>query len=309
MSIKLLINESIFSVESPSEQSTINNCSSERDQLIHLDLFLSSSHIVLATVGLPLNALVAGFLICFRRLRYKPQNVIWLGVTLSNLFTLLTIVIELWFYYTNSVIACLLFVSVTGIAYSCLLYNLLLALLERFALIKRSLWHQKRVTVATTIITQVAGCTVLILLIKWPLIIGFDAFDCRMPMLQAQILVVITVLLVFFCLVAQTVVYREAKQFINNNQTADGERGNSIPMTVAGMRNSASMNESNTSRNGSSDSNHLSRLEQEITWGLLIGVLSLICFTFPVLLLGTAEWICTVVAGDKEMWYNTKKYV
>lgn len=298
MGITRNINNSIFSIVESSERQT--NCS-DRDQLIRLDFFLSSSHIVLATVGLSLNFLVAGFLICFRRLRYKPQHVIWLGVTLSNLFTLLTIVIELWYYYTNSVIACLMFISVTGIAYSCLLYNLLLALLERFALIKRSLWHQKRVKVSSTIIMQVAGCTGLILLIKWPLITGFDSFDCQMPMLQAQILIVITILLVLFCVVAHTLVYREAKKFFSSNPTLDGERGNSIPLAVVG-RNSSSNNDSNTSRNGSSDSKNLSKLEQEITSTLLIGVMSLICFTFPVLLLGAAEWICTVVADDKEMW-------
>ena len=105
-----------------------------RNVVIHLELdyFRSINHVLLTTLGVPLNLLIVIVILTNQRLKKKPRNIIFLGASLSAVFTLLTILVELLAYHGQSFFLCNIFGLTTKVAYSCLLYNLALALLDRF---------------------------------------------------------------------------------------------------------------------------------------------------------------------------------
>jgi len=53
-----------------------------------MDEYLTSFHILFAVIGIPLNLLLAGFIIFLERLQ-SPRNFIWIGIGFSNIFILI----------------------------------------------------------------------------------------------------------------------------------------------------------------------------------------------------------------------------
>lgn len=125
--------------------------------IIKLDLFRSTFHILLVSTGIPLNFFIAVFILLSERLYKKPRNVLLLDVTFSNLLALLTILIEFLAFHAQNHFAYLVYVSISGLAYTCLLFTLLLALADRYAAIVHPLWHRRKVTVRGAIISQLFG--------------------------------------------------------------------------------------------------------------------------------------------------------
>jgi hypothetical protein len=182
---------------------------------IELDMVRSVSHLILAVIGLPLNVFVAVVIISFRRLRRKPRNIIWLGVIIANIFTLLTILVELYASYMKSEMACKWFVSITGIAYTWLLFNLLLALADRYIAIAYPLAHRK-VNIRGVIIMQTISLILIAFFIKFHFITGRIPLICANKIPEhAKLIVVSNILLVTLCLIAQVVVYLKSKPYFN----------------------------------------------------------------------------------------------
>ena len=177
---------------------------------IELNTFQSVSHLVLAVIGLPLNSLIIGVILSNRRLNQKPRNVLWLGVIFANLFTLLTILVELVTFHFQSPMGCKIFGLMTGVAYTCLLYNLLLSLLDRYLAISHPILHRVQTTVARVLVAQIGGAVFFFVLIKFPFL--WLPVQCGIVVIQAQIIVVISMILLIACLAAQIIVYSKTKR-------------------------------------------------------------------------------------------------
>jgi len=79
------------------------NHSSDAEIRLQLDPFRSINHVLLAALGVPLNLLIVIVILTNQRLKKKPRNIIFLGSSLSAVFTLLTILVELLAYQFQSV--------------------------------------------------------------------------------------------------------------------------------------------------------------------------------------------------------------
>ena len=199
---------------------------------IQLDTTRSACHLFLVIVGLPLNIFVAVVIISFQRL-HKPRNILWLGVTIANSLTLLTILFEFFASHLQSETVCKIFISVTGIAYTWLLFNLLLALIDRYLAIVHTLAHRKKVTVKRVIITQTIGFVIIVFLIKFHFITGLVPLTCadKIPE-HSKIIAISNILLVSKCLIAHVVVYLKSKRYFNKPEGRE--------LTVAFTRTSSS---------------------------------------------------------------------
>ena len=283
---------------------------------IELDRFRSISHILLVSTGVPLNLAIAVVILMFRRLHKKPRNVLWLGVTFCSVLTLLTILVEFLAHRTENDSICLVFVSTTGVAYTWLLFVLLLALLDRYAAIVHPLWHREKVTVRRVIIGQIGGCSFFILLIKFPFIAQLVPLRCAIFPEQNKIIAITNAILFVSCITAQIVVYIKTRQCFNNSQQ-NGELSVSF-VNIPRQRSEAIIVES-TSRSGpprhqpaeaaaATGSSQIfrhqggnsRRMEMEATCSLLEGVCSLLVFTFPTLLIGFINWGCRMVYGKDQ---------
>ena len=67
----------------------------------------------------------------------------WLGLTLASILSLLTILLELVAAQRKNEVMCKAFVAFTGVGYTWLLYNLLLALIDRYVAIVHPIWYRK----------------------------------------------------------------------------------------------------------------------------------------------------------------------
>ena len=110
-------------------------------------------NLVCLSQGLPINLLIAAVILYNRRL-HNPRNTFWLGIIALNLVTILMAVLKMATVYlliddssngrreaTDGFI-CLIFSFLTGIPYTILLFIMLLATLDRYVGIYRSIINQ-----------------------------------------------------------------------------------------------------------------------------------------------------------------------
>jgi len=110
-------------------------------------------NLVCLSQGLPINLLIAAVILHNRRL-HNPRNTFWLGIIALNLVTILMAVLKMATVYlliddssngrreaTDGFI-CLIFSFLTGIPYTILLFIMLLATLDRYVGIYRSIINQ-----------------------------------------------------------------------------------------------------------------------------------------------------------------------
>ena len=185
---------------------------------IELNWIQSTCHILLVFTGVPLNLFIAIIIMTFKRLHNKPRNVLWLGVTFFNLLTLLTILIELLAYHTQNSVVCLIFVSITGVAYTSILFNLLLALIDRYTAIVHPIWHRQNVTVRWVITGQSVGFFLIVFVIKFPFIAQFAPPYCGYYPVHAKLIAVTNLLLFVSCILAEMIVYMKTRQYFKSNR-------------------------------------------------------------------------------------------
>ena len=178
---------------------------------IQLDTFQCVNRLLLAAIGIPLDLLIIGVILNNRRLNRKPRNVLWVGVIFSNLCALATILTEFLAFHYESPEGCWIFGSTTGIAYTCLLYNLLLSLCDRYVAIIQPIRHREFVTVTRVVNAQILGAIFASLVIKSPFLLWIPV-ECGIVPVQAKIISVISSILLVSCLVAHIAVYRKTRQ-------------------------------------------------------------------------------------------------
>lgn len=327
---------------------------------LELDDFRSSSHVLLTVTGIPLNSIIVIVILSNQRLKKKPRNILLLGMSLASIFTFLTILIEFLSHHYQSQFLCKMFCLSTGIAYTYLLYNLLLSLLDRYFAIVKPLRHRKRVTIKSVLIAQGTGATFIILLIKWPFIFGVLSVQCGIVPLQSKIIAISNVILLILCVIFNVLVYTKTKRYVRpnravsvsyvNNHQAQSILHQPVPLMAGAADDVAEnlsgeqqvaiqfaddlnqeMNEPSLVRPSRTaavnqqltplrvhggtremeviyndilqhmlfhNSNRFfffSILKIEATFTLVAGVLSLLIFTLPTLIIGFIQWGCRVI--------------
>lgn len=202
---------------------------------IEMDLFRSTCHLLLVSTGVPLNLFIAVIIMAYKRLHNKPRNVLWLGVTFFNLLTLLTILIEFVAYHTQNNVVCLVFVSVTGVAYTSILFNLLLALIDRYAAIVHPIWHRQNVTVRWVVIGQSMGFVLIVVVIKFPFIAQLAPPYCGYYPVHAKLIAVTNFSLFLSCIAAQMTVYFKTRQYFNSSR-GDGTSEATVTFVLSAMQ-------------------------------------------------------------------------
>ena len=302
---------------------TNTNTSSSSLFPIELGPVRSVCHVLLAASGLPLNILIALVIVTFRRLRRKPRNILWLGVTMASIVTLLTILLEFVASQWHNRGACRAFLALTGLGYSWLLYNLLLALIDRYVAIVHPIWYRKnKITVLRVVIAQLTGLVSIVLAIKFPFITGEAPLVCasKVPLKAHIVFAVLRIIFLSLCLVGHVVVYLKSKRYFIRTGSADGGRTLSIsfPTTDGDMMQqhqaAAQLLQHQHHQPGrscihadsSSGNINKDRLTMRVHGGngqmkmdatrlLLAGVLSLLIFTLPFLVSTVIEWLCFLV--------------
>jgi len=154
---------------------------------LELDYFRSMNHVLLTALGVPLNLIIV--------------------------IALLTVFVEFLAYHLQSSFLCKIFGLSTKVAYSCLLYNLALALLDRYLAIVRPLFHRKVVTVKSVSIIQTIGAVVIFFLFKWPYVLGVFPLQCDFVLIEGKITAVTNVVLISLIVILNIVVYIKTRHY------------------------------------------------------------------------------------------------
>jgi len=99
------------------------------------------------------------------------------------------------------------------VAYSCLLYNLALALLDRYFAIVRPFYHRKIVTVRNVLIVQTIGAVIIFFLFKWPYVFGVVPLQCDFVLVEGKIVAVTNTLLISVVVILNIIVYIKTKHY------------------------------------------------------------------------------------------------
>jgi len=201
----------------------MNNQSFKTDDqvpIFHLefDKFCLISHCILIIFGIPLNLIVTVVILSNHRLKNKPRNILFLGIVISSLFSLVTVMLEIIAHYFESPLFCKITGLILGVPYTCILKNLLLALLDRYLAITRPLLHLKTVTVRNVRIIQIIGVIVIFFFIKWPVIFSGVPFRCDLLLIEAKTIAMHQSILILLCVVCYVLVYFKTKQYARPNR-------------------------------------------------------------------------------------------
>jgi len=134
---------------------------------LFMDTFIAVGHLICACFGIPLNVTVIFFIIFRRRLRRQPRILIWIGIGFSNIFFLLSNILEPIGYYfsTEATELCLVHFFLLGFpGASFLMYNFL-SLVDRYLSIFHPVWYRRCVTVRLVLGIQLAAFVVLFFLL------------------------------------------------------------------------------------------------------------------------------------------------
>jgi len=267
------------------------------------------THFICCLVGLPLNVLVGAAIVSLRRLRCKPRNIFILGIFNSNFLSLSTAVIEMVYYLSPSEDTCSFYVSVVGLPYVIFFLNLFLALIDRYLIITRSLWHRDNVTVRGVFIVQVSLTAVLCFALKAVYIFKVVPLRCEIQLIHGKILGSTLLILFLSCLVAQFVVYNKTRDIfkgisVNASGSGVGTSHRSVSLStirIASPRGCQQQQALDSSRSGSGggcivnweSSSSLTPMEIEATKTLMAGVISLLVITAPLIIYMFPFLICS----------------
>lgn len=130
----------------------------------YVDDFLYVSHIISATIGIPFNLFLIGIIIFLRRL-HLPRNFTWIGIGISNVSILSTMLMaDLSVRWKASPSNRLLCTCLCALSQCTQIMIFVLVLLERHVSIAYPIWHKLYVTIGRIIAVQF-GCSLLISLL------------------------------------------------------------------------------------------------------------------------------------------------
>lgn len=210
-----------------SNASVVTPTSDAKQQEVFMNTFLTCGNIICVLFGIPLNLVIIVFIAIRRRLRRQPRNIIWVGISLSNIFVLL-----FGFYSTEATELCRFRFFLLGFPYASVLMNHFLSLVDRYLSIFHSVWYRRCVTVRLVLGIQLTTFILLLLLMKPHYIFGFIQVKCNeVHPLDRAIFFGFIVSLAILCLATQLTLYFMIKKHLvlpisNINQDQNTNGGN-----------------------------------------------------------------------------------
>jgi hypothetical protein len=123
--------------------------------------------LICCLIGIPLNVTIAVTILRHRRLRCKPRNIFLLGITLSFLTFFIPAMIELVYRILLPIDPlCRAYVAFVGLPHGLLLFNMSLALTDRFVAINYPLLHREKMTARFACGLIVFSSVLLVFLLK-----------------------------------------------------------------------------------------------------------------------------------------------
>lgn len=314
--MKVLLHVNLSKMLNFSASETYSNSSRETRDIA---TFLPIAILCCASVGIPLNLLIASVIIAQRRL-HKPRHIFWLGVIFSNLFALLASLAEFAVFYLapGNQIMCWIFIVLVGVPYGTLLLNMLLGLLDRYAAITYPLWHKNWVTVKRIVSAQLVGLVAITVSFKIPYMVegNLSELNCEKHQPHGKIIVLTLLSLVAICLVLQIIIYYRARVHLFNHREGhcrpESTTGRQLSIlscrndqpsgreetTLSSPPNGAARQEPDSSFFVHVGSETISRLEIEAAWTLLAGVSSLCLFASPIFFVLLGALYCSQIYDD-----------
>ena len=273
--------------------------------VLTLDTFQIVSHCICILIGTLVNVFVAFILLSHRRL-YNARNTIWLGVTFSNLLTLVMAFLELLAVCWSSEVACSIYTVMVGKPYTLVLVNTLLAAFDRYLYVTDSIKHKKYVTVGRVIAVELTCSLAIFLLMTmsfWTMDMPLGCgYNYHVDSWTPRIMLALNIL----CIVAKIVVYCSAKKCnIRNGTTTRDIPMAQLPESIRQVQG----NRLNSTRLFiHCSSQRFSRMEMEATTALVAGLIPLCLFTFPMTFWSFWQLICFKALTDCQTSYTTSNY-
>ena len=315
--------------DSNNQEGVLLTTSGEPQKATEINAFLIITKVLSCFIGIPLNVFVAIIIIRLRRLHSKPRNIFLLGIIFSNLLTFVPALIEVIYWVLPLDIVCQSYVAVGGLPNTLLLWNMLLALIDRYVAIKYPIWHREKVTVRRVIYFLLFSSVFLGFLIKFVFIFGLIQLRCTVWTVHSKVVGLTMAILFVLCVIAHFIVFQQTKTLLQKNRTLCPSTKESIGMQTFSNRKRRFSGEDNNQENvfaegkinereGDVDLNaivsappnltsvvnlssnmvihvdneKLSRMELEAARTLVIGVASLFAMTFAILVLFIILYVC-----------------
>jgi hypothetical protein len=290
------------------------------------DDILITLKFVCCIIGIPLNVSIAVTIIRHRRLHRKPRNIFLLGIIFSYLSFFITPIIELiyWGLLPHESL-CLAYVAVIPLPHFLLLWNMLLALADRFVAIKYPLLHREKMTVCLASCVVCFSSILLPFLLKFVYIFRLVPLRCVMWLVRVKILLAILAVLFVSCTALNFVVYRKTKVLLHQCRTLHPppedhslSRNNFESIELAPIENDwrcvrASTSSVTHNENSSTvirpmsihvDRRKLSQIEMETTLTLIFGVTSLVVIVCPYVIFICLFSMCRLVSQSECSNFN-----
>ena len=152
------------------EENDVDNASSSSKEQwmlnpsLYINGYLSISHLVFTSIGIPLNLFVMGIIIALKRLHLQ-RTFTWLGVGFSNLLVFALHLAELQAVHWPSSSADKLCALLKDLPYFSLILNHFLSFLERHLCIKHSNWCRRHITSCWIVLAAQFGSFVVFFVI------------------------------------------------------------------------------------------------------------------------------------------------
>ena len=196
------------------------NSTSSVSHIVLMDGFLATNNFFCGVVGIPLNVLIAAFIVFTRRL-HKTRNIVWLGVAFSNVLVLFQHLIEFYAYCFQSETAKTIFNLVIGLPYASLLLNLFFSLIDRYVSIAHSAWYKRKVTITWIVSGQIALFSIICTLMKGPYLLEIFPFPPRITNTELKLFSVTGFFISLLCVFGQVFVYSKIKYFLRLEKDMD----------------------------------------------------------------------------------------
>ena len=315
--------------DSNNQEGVLLTTSGEPQKATEINAFLIITKVLSCFIGIPLNVFVAIIIIRLRRLHSKPRNIFLLGIIFSNLLTFVPALIEVIYWVLPLDIVCQSYVAVSALPNTLLLWNMLLALIDRYVAIKYPIWHREKVTVRRVIYFLLFSSVFLGFLIKFVFIFGLIQLRCTVWTVHSKVVGLTMAILFVLCVIAHFIVFQQTKTLLQKNRTLCPSTKESIGMQTFSNRKRRFSGEDNNQENVFSegeineregdvdlnaivsappnltsvvnlssnmvihvDNEKLSRMELEAARTLVIGVASLFAMTFAIIVLFIILYVC-----------------
>jgi hypothetical protein len=264
-----------------SGEDIVLNPNGETYNPISLNPFVTQK-LICCLIGIPLNVTIAVTILRHRRLRCKPRNIFLLGITLSFLTFFIPAMIELVYRILLPIDPlCRAYVAFVGLPHGLLLFNMSLALTDRFVAINYPLWHREKMTIGLASCFVVFGSTLIAFVLKFVFIVGLATLRCEMVIVHVQLLTITVAILLVLCTALNVIVYRQTKTLLRESRIIRSSSENRV--------------RDNNSMSIHVNGGTLSQMGMEATRTLITGVTSLVVTAFLGVLFALIFLACRLV--------------